>query len=193
MKKNCSICSHLQRQAIEAALAKGASVRAVAAMFSLGKSAVHVHATQHVTQQTERAVPGARQGPLRRLYRAAERALRAAEKRRDHRGALEAIDQLHTLEKQLVTSTRGKHGPTEPVTIHVVYDEPEPPSELTRAQREAKLVKELSALVDSTKVEAIAVYAARLVTLLSPKSAPPELVHALDEAEAGLEEISGLA
>ena len=48
MSRSCSICTHQDRPAIEAALAAGTSVRRIASRFGLSKSSVARHAASHV-------------------------------------------------------------------------------------------------------------------------------------------------
>lgn len=51
MARSCSVCEHPERQAIEAALRSGASVREVAARFGVSKTALWRHGALHSTNK----------------------------------------------------------------------------------------------------------------------------------------------
>jgi hypothetical protein len=51
MPRTCTICSHTERSAIEAALVAGTSNRRIAAQFNIAEQSVRRHAGQHVKQQ----------------------------------------------------------------------------------------------------------------------------------------------
>ena len=51
MPRICTICSHAQRSAIEAALVTGTPNRVIARQFDVGHDAVRRHASEHVGQQ----------------------------------------------------------------------------------------------------------------------------------------------
>jgi hypothetical protein len=55
MPRICTICSHAQRSAIEAALVAGTSNRVIARQFHVGHDAVQRHASEHVKQQIAQA------------------------------------------------------------------------------------------------------------------------------------------
>jgi len=98
MPMTCSVCSHPERNAIDAALtAPGESKRGIARRFALGDDAVRRHTANHLTPELRRRVDLAEASRLdgyiaglEGLERQAERRGKAAEEKGDIRTALAA-------------------------------------------------------------------------------------------------------
>jgi len=95
-RRQCSVCGHRARIAIDAELAEGIATREVAARYGLSKSAVARHVLLHVVDADDRSGDDAIKG----LLDSAQRALRRAEAKGDHKSVLEALRLLSELRKR---------------------------------------------------------------------------------------------
>jgi hypothetical protein len=105
MPRTCTLCTHPDRDAIDATLLEGATYRDVAGRFGVSKSAVERHKGDHLAAAIVKAHDSAeathgdgllaKVGELSKraeaMYAEAERILRRALRERDHDTALEAI------------------------------------------------------------------------------------------------------
>ena len=95
-RQQCSVCGHSKRQAIDAELAEGIATREIASKFGLSKSAVQRHAMLHVVDVDD----GSGDHAIKSLLVSAQKALRRAESRGDHKAVLEALRLLAELRKR---------------------------------------------------------------------------------------------
>ncbi|MFZ5785564.1 MAG: hypothetical protein ACOY3Y_03890 [Acidobacteriota bacterium] len=105
MARPCTVCTHAEREAIEAQLIAGRPLRSVAQQFGLSATALHRHKGRCVGAAIVKAGEAANvahgdnlleqvrahQARAERLYAEAEAILRRAKRDRDHDTALEAI------------------------------------------------------------------------------------------------------
>src|ERR1700694_951098 len=102
MSARCSICNGAQRQELEQAYVAGATMRALEQRFEHSKSSIYSHLKKHVPGATEKALDAANAreveagdsilDELQRLKDDARRLQAKAEKKKDVRAALTAID-----------------------------------------------------------------------------------------------------
>jgi hypothetical protein len=113
-KRQCSVCGHRARIAIDTELAEGIATREIASKFGLSKSAIARHAMSHVVDADD----GSGDDAIKALLVSAQRALRRAESKNDHRAVLEALRLLSELGKRnrvsLAASTSPGVRPREP-------------------------------------------------------------------------------
>jgi hypothetical protein len=102
MPRTCTICTHPQRAAIEAALVVGTSYRVIARQFGVGHDSVQRHADEHVKQQVaeQKEARDAAQAldvvqQLKTINWAALTVLKAARESGEHELVLKAIDRVH--------------------------------------------------------------------------------------------------
>jgi hypothetical protein len=102
MPRTCTICQHLDRAAMDAALVAGASYRDIAGRFHVSKTAVARHAGEHIpaalaqaqeAREEAQALDVVRQ--LKTINARAVAILAEARKRRDDETALKAMDRIH--------------------------------------------------------------------------------------------------
>jgi hypothetical protein len=101
MPRTCTICTHAQRAAIEAALVAGNGHRDIAGRFGLSKTAVARHASDHVKQEIAQAQEARDEAQaldvvrqLKAINAAAVAILAAARRTGEHETALRAIDRI---------------------------------------------------------------------------------------------------
>jgi len=172
-RQQCSVCSHGERTAIDAELASGAATREIARRFGLSKSAVARHILLHVVDADD----GSGDAGVKQLLNSAQRALRRAEARGNHRDVMEALRVLGELrrrhrissastaqaephsKKDLVSELRRIYG-LSPIAVRVIEDPPK--------TGDRKLVQNLRQLVERVadsqpKVAAAATFLASLL------------------------------
>lgn len=102
MSRQCTVCTHPERAAIDAASVGGASLRDIARQFHVSKDAIARHAAGHIpaalaksqeAREEAQALNVVRQ--LKAINGAAVAILADARKARDHDTALKAIDRIH--------------------------------------------------------------------------------------------------
>jgi hypothetical protein len=125
-RQGCTVCSHPEREAIDAGLASGAlSVRTAAARYGLGRSTVGRHRQLHLPPsliqldqaETARVVETARDR-LERLLPRAERLLERAERSKRTRDATMALRELRAAIELLAKLTGELHERS--TTINIV-------------------------------------------------------------------------
>jgi transposase len=150
MPRTCTVCSHPDRAAIDAALLEGASLRDIAGRFGTSKSTAERHKREHLSAAIAKARGSADvargdgllanvkalSARAERMFREAERILRRALRERDHDTALEAI-------RTATTTMREARGTLELlVKVYVAAGEV-----LTRAEAMELLGRVLDALM----------------------------------------------
>jgi hypothetical protein len=108
--RQCTVCVHDERAAIDRALVEGTPTRSVADQYGLSKTAVHRHQERHLPAHMVQAREAAETVAadsllerLRELNRETQDVLRAARKEKDHELRLKAIARA---EKQLELEAR---------------------------------------------------------------------------------------
>jgi hypothetical protein len=107
MKTRCTVCHHPQRAEIEAAHVAGVSFREIGKRFDRSKTTIQKHIKLHVPEAAQKALDAANDreveaggsflDELERLKGEARRLQAQAEKKKDYRTALTAIDKLTRL------------------------------------------------------------------------------------------------
>lgn len=101
MPRPCTICAHAERAAIDASLAAGVAYRDIAGQFSVSKTAVARHATDHIAEAVAQSQAAKSEGAaldvvkqLREINAATRAILKEAQAARDGDLALKAVDRL---------------------------------------------------------------------------------------------------
>lgn len=101
MARACTICAHAERAAIDAALAAGTAYRDIAGQFSVSKTAVARHATEHIAEAVAQSQAAKSEGAaldvvkqLKAVNSVTLAILKEARTARDGDLALKAIDRL---------------------------------------------------------------------------------------------------
>ena len=124
-KGSCSVCKHPERPAIDEALLRGDSLRAVAEAFGFSKSAVHTHSRRHVARDGEVAAAVSGEALIQRLERLeldARRILAKAERGGDYRSAIGAVREMRGVVDSIARIT-GAIRDRAAVNVHIELDE----------------------------------------------------------------------
>lgn len=102
MPRTCTVCSHQDRAAIDAALVSGTSYRDIAGQFHVSKTAVARHGAEHVPTALTQAAEAKAEAQaldvvkqLKAINATAVSILAEARARRDSDTALKAMDRIH--------------------------------------------------------------------------------------------------
>jgi hypothetical protein len=179
----CEICNSRNRSAIESDIPT-LGVRGTARRHNLDKSAVSRH-TKHMKLSAAEPDVG-HDVVLNGMVAAAAQALGHAQRKKDSKGILAALDALRGLRKaQALDSAVTPAGPREPIQIKIVYDPPIGHSH----QLERNLISMLASLIEKPETDApIAAVATRLISLLQKRPLSPQLEEAVAAEEAKQEE-----
>ncbi len=145
MPRSCTVCHHVQRATIEAALLAGDALRDIARRYATGKDALARHRAQHLParlamarQAEEAAGADSLLDKARDLEETARRLCKQAEASGDPRTALQGVRELGRL-LELSGRLRGEldaHG----VIVNIaVPPPPAPDCSIEEAAREARL------------------------------------------------------
>ncbi|MGH9584641.1 MAG: hypothetical protein ACRD4O_17100 [Bryobacteraceae bacterium] len=101
MPRECSLCSHSERERIDRDVIAGSSYRDIAGRFGVSKSAVERHANEHLAETIARAVDARERitadkliAELRTLRETTLSVLEEAREESNHSAALQAIARL---------------------------------------------------------------------------------------------------